>query len=123
MRSFGREAGMTARFGAQCTSRSMVIRAAVLAAVVAIVQGLPGMPACGAAVTAHATLERSAPGAGAALDAAPRQVDLFFGQQLVQNRSGTFAIVYSDSGMTVSDETRLDPQDGKHLQVPLRGGL
>src|SRR5690349_7725459 len=64
--------------------------------------------------SAHAALERSVPADGDRPSTAPRQVDLYFGQQLVQNRTGTFAVVLGEAGATASDESRLDPQDGKH---------
>jgi len=74
-------------------------------------------------VDAHATLQRSVPADRAQLTSAPSQVELFFAQQLVQNHTGTFAVVLSRSGQTVSDEATIDPLNGEHLIVPLRGGL
>src|SRR5579885_1422441 len=73
--------------------------------------------------SAHASLQRSVPADRAQLGAAPRQVELFFAQQLVQNRTGTFAVVLSPGGGQVSDEATIDPANGAHLIVPLHGGL
>jgi len=84
---------------------------------------LAGLPVCAARAWAHAVLERSVPADGAQLDRAPAQVDLYFAETLVQNRSGTFAVVYDPTGGTVSSEARIDSRDGKHLVVPLRSGL
>ncbi|HZU77913.1 MAG TPA: copper resistance protein CopC, partial [Dehalococcoidia bacterium] len=75
------------------------------------------------AASAHASLERSTPSDGQQLATAPARVDLYFAQQLVQNRTGTFAAVFDGAGSVVSDEARLDPTDGKHLVVPLHAGL
>lgn len=72
---------------------------------------------------AHALLERSLPADRAQLSSAPDHVDLYFGQQLVQNRTGTFAVVLDRGGRRVSDEASVDPADGTHLRVPLRGAL
>ena len=72
---------------------------------------------------AHALLERSLPADRAQLTEAPDRVDLYFGQQLVQNRTGTFAVVLDRGGRRVSNEASVDPADGTHLRVPLRGGL
>ena len=76
-----------------------------------------------AAALAHATLERSVPADHAQLSAAPDHVDLFFAQQLVQNRTGTFAVVLDGSGRRVSSEAQIDPTNGTHMIVPLHGGL
>ena len=73
--------------------------------------------------SAHATLERSSPADHAQLAAGPSQVDLYFAEQLVQNRTGTFAIVFDGAGTQVSDEARVDGADRKHLVVPLRSAL
>lgn len=79
--------------------------------------------AAGGVVVAHASLQRSVPADRAQLGAAPRQVELFFAQQLVQSRTGTFAVVLSPGGGQVSDEATIDPANGAHLVVPLHGGL
>jgi methionine-rich copper-binding protein CopC len=91
---------------------------AALALVFAATLGVGLEPA-----VAHAALERSLPGAGAQLDVPPTQVELFFAENLVQNRTGTFAVVYDNTGAVVSAEGRIDPRDGKHFTVPLRGSL
>jgi methionine-rich copper-binding protein CopC len=76
-----------------------------------------------ASLAAHAVLERSIPADGTRLGSPPTQVELFFGQHLVQSHIGTFAIVYNAAGQAVSGEARLDPQDRTHLSVPLHGTL
>jgi hypothetical protein len=53
----------------------------------------------------------------------PAQVELFFSEHLVQQHTGTFATVYNGAGQPVSGDGRIDPQDGKHLIVPLHGTL
>lgn len=77
----------------------------------------------GVSARAHASLLRSIPADRAQLSAAPRQVELFFAQQLVQSQMGTFAVVLSPGGGQVSDEATIDPGNGTHLIVPLHGGL
>ncbi len=77
----------------------------------------------GGRASAHASLQRSVPADRAQLGAAPRQVELFFAQQLVQSHTGTFAVVLSPGGGQVSDEATIDPANSAHLIVPLHGGL
>src|SRR5947209_13053066 len=97
-------------------ARALVI--ALLLPTAALLAGLSGAKA-----GAHATLERSTPADRAQLTSAPAQVDLYFGQQLVQSHDGTFASVLDPTGRLVSAEARIDPADGRHLVVPLHGSL
>src|SRR5579871_6275164 len=89
----------------------------------AAVLGIAALWSRAGGTSAHASLQRSVPADRAQLGAAPRQVELFFAQQLVQNRTGTFAVVLSPGGGQVSDEATIDPANGTHLIVPLHGGL
>jgi methionine-rich copper-binding protein CopC len=84
---------------------------------------LAALWSCSGVSSAHASLQRSIPADRAQLSAAPRQVELFFAQQLVQSRIGTFAVVLSPGGGQVSDEATIDPVNSAHLIVPLHGGL
>jgi methionine-rich copper-binding protein CopC len=98
--------------------RQWALPAAVAAALCLVLSLYAGRGA-----EAHATLQRSVPADQAQLSTAPRQVDLFFAQQLEQNHTGTFAVVLNRTGQTVSDEATIDPTNGQHLVVPLHGGL
>jgi methionine-rich copper-binding protein CopC len=77
----------------------------------------------GAAVSAHATLDRSVPAAGAVLTTPPRQVDLYFGETLADPGGASFAVVLDASGRTVSGADRGDPADARHLIAPINGAL
>jgi methionine-rich copper-binding protein CopC len=78
---------------------------------------------CLGIASAHATLRQSVPADRAQLAQAPDHVDLYFTEHLVQNRSGTFAIVLNGMGRQVSGEASIDPRDGTHLVVPVQGTL
>jgi methionine-rich copper-binding protein CopC len=97
--------------------KARVVAAWAVLAVVLIPALLPGR------ALAHATLQRSTPADHAQLSAAPDRVDLYFAQQLTQNRTGTFAVVLDGAGRRVSNEAQIDPADGTHMTVPLHGGL
>lgn len=76
------------------------------------------------AVFAHARLDRSEPAAGAVLDAAPAQVEVFFSQE-IQKVSSTYGLQVetSDGASVTAGDPVVDDFDRTHMTVDLQPDL
>lgn len=75
-------------------------------------------------VRAHADYERSVPAADSVITEAPRQIEVWFTQELFRRKEANILEVFNSAGAQVDQkDTRIDDDDRTHVIVTLSEGL